>query len=111
MSSDIDGYKVFQDDKKFKKAVEKLPAHIQKVLKAKIEFLSENPYHNSLNTKSYTCSGKKKKDLDSQGIKDIREFYINGKKYRCVFYVIPEQKMLFLAYVGLHDQLERWSKQ
>lgn len=110
MSSDIGGYKVFQEDKKFEKAVAKLPAHIQKVLKEKIRFLAENPSHNSLNTKGYTCSGKQKKFLDSNGITDVREFYVNGKKYRCVFYVLHEQKILYLAYVGKHEQLERWAK-
>lgn len=110
MSSDIEGYEVFEGDKKFSKSVTKLPKEIQKVLKEKIKFLASNPSHNSLNTKPYRCSSKKKRDLQKEGVDDIREFYINGKKYRCVFYVLHKQKMIYLALVGLHNDLNNWSK-
>ena len=110
MSSDIDGYKIYQEDRKFTRAVEKLPQFVQDVLKEKIRFLAENPYHNSLNTKSFNCSSKLRKELARDGVDDVREFYINAKKYRCVFYVLHAKKMIYLATVGLHDQLNRWSK-
>ena len=110
MNSDIQGYEVFQDAKEFKKAFERLPKAIQEVLNEKIKFLAKNPDHNSLNTKAYYCSAQVKKRLQSQGIDDVREFYINGKKYRCIFYVLHQRKMLYLVMVGTHDQLKNWSK-
>ena len=110
MSSDIDGYEIFQEDKKFERAVSSLPEIVQKILKKKLRFLAENPSHNSLNTKHYHCSAKLLTELKRDGVDDVREFYINGKKYRCIFYVIHSKKMLYLAMVGSHDQLRNWSK-
>jgi hypothetical protein len=110
MKSDIDGYGIFQEDKKFTRAVEGLPQFVQDALKEKIRFLAENPYHNSLNTKVFHCSSKRRKELQREGVDDVREFYINAKKYRCVFYVLHQKKMIYLAMVGLHDRLNTWSK-
>lgn len=110
MSSDIDGYGIFQEDKRFEKAVNGLPEIVQKVLKRKISFLAENPSHNSLNTKQYHCGTKLLNQLKQDGVDDVREFYINGKKYRCIFYVMHSRKMLYLAMVGSHDQLKNWAR-
>jgi mRNA-degrading endonuclease RelE of RelBE toxin-antitoxin system len=110
MSSDIDGYEIYQEDKKFERAVANLPEIVQKVLKRKIRFLAENPYHNSLNTKQYHCSSKAIDQLKREGVDDVREFYVSGKKYRCIFYIIRLKKILYLAMVGSHDQLRNWSK-
>jgi len=110
MSSDIDGYEIFQEDKKFERAVNSLPEIVQKILKRKIRFLAENPSHNSLNTKPYHCGAKVLDQLKREGVDDVREFYISGKKYRCIFYVIHSKKMLYLAMIGSHDQLRNWSK-
>ncbi len=110
MSSDIDGYEIYQEDKRFERAVSSLPESAQKILKRKIGFLAKNPSHNSLNTKPYHCSVKHFSELKRDGVDDVREFYINGKNYRCIFYVIRARKMLYLAMVGSHDQLRNWSK-
>jgi len=68
-----------------------------------MEYFRENPSHPSLNTKQYSVSKKKLKEL---GVDQVYEFYINRKDYRCIFYVTHEPKEIIIAYVGNHTQVK-----
>ena len=95
-------------EKKFETYINNLPKQIKEVFDDKLKYLSQNPNHPSLNTKPYSgISPKTKKRLN---IDDVYEFYINGKKYRCIIYVIHQNKELILAFVGNHDQIKRFCK-
>jgi len=96
-------------EKRFKKWVEEnLPKHLKPVLDAKLKYFVENPFHPSLNTKPY--GGVSTQTLKRLSVDQIYEFYINGKKYRCLVYVIHETKELIIAYIGTHDQLKNFCK-
>lgn len=89
---------------KFNKHIKKnlTPKH-KKLLDKKLKFFSENPHHNSLNTKKY---GVSKKTLKRLQVDDVYEFYIN-MSLRCIFYVVHDIKIIILAFVGNHDECER----
>lgn len=100
-------YKIFKI-KKFEQSIESLPKPIKKVLDEKLDYLSENPNHPSLNTKQYNgVSDKVKKQLK---IDDVCEFYINRKQYRCLLYVRHELKQIILVCVGTHGELKNFIK-
>ncbi len=90
-------------EKRFKKVLDELPEDIVKVFNAKLNYFRENPNHPSLNTKLLIVSTQKLKQL---GIDQVYEFYINRKDYRCLFYVIHEQKEIIIAYLGNHTQIK-----
>ncbi len=97
-------YKILIDDS-LKKSIEKnLPFQLREVFDRKMQYFSKNPYHPSLNTKKYNAC---KKTLKRLGVDGVWEFYINRKKYRCIFYVIHEEKEIIIADVGSHDLLAK----
>jgi mRNA-degrading endonuclease RelE of RelBE toxin-antitoxin system len=94
--------------KKYEDSIKSLPSHIKDVLREKLEYFSKNHNHPSLNTKQYNgLSEKTKKQLN---IDEVGEFYINRKKYRCLFYVRHSDKKIILVYVGTHDALKNYIK-
>ncbi len=91
-------------DPKFNKWIKKnLPSQLKKILDRKIKYLTGNPRHPSLNTKKY---GVNKQTLKRYGVDEVWEFRIN-MGFRCVFYVIHDERLIILAYVGNHEDLER----
>ncbi|MFH1170296.1 MAG: hypothetical protein V1704_01930 [Candidatus Vogelbacteria bacterium] len=90
-------------ENRFNKYLENLPAKVKEVFDEKMEYFRNNPSHPSLNTKPYSVSGKKLKEL---GVDQVYEFYINRKDYRCIFYVTHEPKEIIIAYVGNHTQVK-----
>jgi mRNA-degrading endonuclease RelE of RelBE toxin-antitoxin system len=97
-------YKVLAD-KRFNKFVrKKLPSNLKAALDKKIEFLSKNPFYNSLNTKKLQVSVQKLKELE---VDEVYEFYIN-MGFRCVFYVVNTTKTIILAKVGNHEDVDGW---
>lgn len=92
-------------DKKLERRIEKnLPGHLREIFDRKLAYFSENPYHPSLNTKKYDTN---KKTLRRLGVDEVWQFYINRKEYRCIFYVIHNEKKIIIVDVGNHDQIER----
>lgn len=106
------GYTVYVI-KDFWEATQKnVPKKYNDLIKEKLEYFKSNPYHPSLNTKPYSCSGKLKERLKKQGVDDVWEFYVNRKEYRCVFYVLHENKELIVVYIGNHNQIKnKYSRQ
>lgn len=91
-------------DPKFNKYVKKnLPSQLKKILDRKIQYFIANPHHNGLNTKKYGVSDQ---TLKQCGVDEIWEFYID-MRFRCVFYVIHEQRTMIIAFVGNHEDVER----
>ncbi|KKU43906.1 MAG: hypothetical protein UX60_C0014G0005 [Berkelbacteria bacterium GW2011_GWA2_46_7] len=89
--------------KKFQKTLEKnLPTDLKKVFNRKLEYLAANPLHPSLNTKQYSVSRAKLRELE---VDEVWEFYIN-MSFRCVFYLVHEEKLMILAYVGDHTEVK-----
>lgn len=106
MKFDDGSYKVLVD-KKFKKIIrKKLPSHLIKVLNKKIEYLRTNPKHPSLNTKALHVS---ESWCRQKGIDDVFEFRIS-MSFRCVFYVIHEQREIILVSVGNHEDIRNYTK-
>ncbi len=101
--SSIDGYKILQDKSLTKSIKKNLPSHLKKVLDKKLKYLSQNPFHTSLNTKKYESSPRTCARI---GVDEIWEFYIN-MSFRCVLYVIHEERLIVVAYVGNHDDVKR----
>ncbi len=94
---------------KFEKYIKKnLPPHLKKVLDQKLKYFAENPNHPSLNTKPY--GGLSDRVKRQMGIDAVYEFYVNGKDYRCLVYVIHETRELILAFIGDHNEIERFVK-
>ena len=81
-----------------------LPECFRKVFDRKMAYFAKNFHHPSLNTKKYNT---RKQTLKRLGIDEVWEFYINRKDYRCIFYVIHEEKKIIIVDVGKHSQLER----
>ena len=102
MSPLDNSYKIYLENR-FHKYLKNLPPQVKKVFDEKMEYFRNNPSHPSLNTKPYSVSNKKLREL---GVDQIYEFYINRKDYRCVFYVIHETKEIIIAYVGNHSQIK-----
>jgi len=100
-----DGYTVYVIEDFWKAAKANIPRQYHELIEEKLRYFKENRYHPSLNTKPYSCSSRTKERLKRQGVDDICEFYVNGKKYRCVFYVLHTTKEIIVVYVGTHDQL------
>lgn len=99
-------YKVLVD-KKFEKVVRrKLPSHLVKALDKKIKYFKDNPRHPSLNTKALNVSEPWCKQ---RGIDEAFEFRIT-MAFRCVFYVIHEEKVIILAFVGNHEDVKKHTK-
>ena len=99
----LDNSYTIYTEKRFEKILSKLPKDVREVFDAKMNYFRQNPSHPSLNTKLYTVSKNKLKEL---GVDQIYEFYINRKDYRCIFYVIHEpNKEIIIAYVGNHTQI------
>jgi mRNA-degrading endonuclease RelE of RelBE toxin-antitoxin system len=93
--------------KKFKKIVKKkLSPHLIKALDKKIKYFKDNPRHPSLNTKALNVPGSWCKQ---RGIDDVFEFYIT-KSFRCVCYVIHDNKEIILAFVGNHEDVKKHVK-
>ena len=90
-------------EKRLQKSLDCLPADVLEVFKEKLRYFRDNPNHPSLNTKIFHASSKKLRQL---GVDQVYEFYINRKEYRCVFYVIHENKEIIIAYVGNHTQIK-----
>lgn len=90
-------------EKRFDKCLKSLPEDVREVFDSKMEYFRKNPSHPSLNTKMYSVSAKKLREL---GVDQVYEFYINRKDYRCIFYVIQESKEIIIAYVGNHTQVK-----
>ena len=90
-------------EKRFERSLRNLPPNIKKVFDEKMEYFRNNPSHPSLNTKQYSVSKNKLKEL---GVDQVYEFYINRKDYRCIFYVTHEIKEIIIAYVGNHTQVK-----
>ena len=101
---ELDGsYKILVH-KGFKKTVrKKLPSHLAKALDKKISYLKNNPRHPSLNTKALHVSDAWCKQ---RGVDEVFEFRIT-MAFRCVFYVIHDQKEIILAYAGNHDDIKK----
>lgn len=90
--------------KKFEKIVrKKLPSHLVKVLDRKIDYLKNNPRHPSLNTKPLHVA---KDWCQQRGINEVFEFRIT-KSFRCIFYVIHEQREIILAFAGNHEDIKK----
>lgn len=101
--SSIEGYSL-QYDPRLRKAIQKnLPRDLKKVLDRKLLYLANNAHHPSLNTKQFNVSDQMCKQL---GVDEIWEFYIS-MSYRCILYVLHEDKMLVIAYVGNHEDVKR----
>jgi len=108
LNMNLDASYSIKTERKFETYINNLPKYIKEIFDDKLKYLSENPNHPSLNTKFYSgISPKTKRQL---GVDDVCEFYINAKKYRCIFYVVHQNKELILAYVGTHDQIKKFCK-
>jgi mRNA-degrading endonuclease RelE of RelBE toxin-antitoxin system len=100
----LNEYKIFIDPDLQKSVTKNLPECFRKVFNRKMVYFAENHHHPSLNTKKYnTCE----KTLKRIGVDEVWEFYINRKNYRCIFYVIHEEKKIIIIDVGNHEQLKR----
>ena len=99
------GYTVYVIEEFWNSAKRNVPQKYHDLIKKKLEFFKTNPRYPSLNTKPYACSSKTKEALKRQGVDEIWEFYVNGKKYRCVFYVLHATKELIVVFIGSHDQI------
>ena len=89
----------------FKKEIKKyLPKELLNVFNRKVAYLSENPNHPSLNTKTLVISQQRLRQL---GVDEVFEFRIN-KGLRCIFYVKHTEKLIILAKIGNHDEVLRW---
>lgn len=99
------GYTVYIIEDFWDAAKENVPKQYHDLIKEKLNYFKNNPHYPSLNTKPFSCSSRIKDRLKKQGVDEIWEFYVNRKKYRCVFYVLHEKKELIVVYVGNHDQL------
>lgn len=95
-------YKIFIE-KRLEKCLKDLPEDVRQVFDDKMEYFRNNPSHPSLNTKTYSVSKKKLREL---GVDQVYEFYINRKDYRCIFYVTHEPREIIIAYVGNHTQIK-----
>lgn len=88
---------------KFQKTLKKnLPGYLRKIFDRKVKYLATNPQHPSLNTKQYTISQAKLKDL---GVDEVWEFRINMST-RCIFYLDHTERLMILAYVGDHTEVK-----
>lgn len=97
-------YEIFTSDD-LKKSIDKnLPHELRKIFDKKMGYFARNPHYPSLNTKKYNVSNKTLKIL---GVDEVREFYINRREYRCIFYVIHSEKKIIIAEVGNHEQIKR----
>ncbi|PWB38383.1 MAG: hypothetical protein C3F02_04410 [Parcubacteria group bacterium] len=103
MNFSFDGYKILLEQKLQKSIKNNLPQQLKEVFESKLKYLSKNPSYPSLNTKRY---GVSKKILIKLGVSEVWEFYINGKEYRCIFYVSHGEKIIIIAYVGNHQQIK-----
>lgn len=99
-------YSIFTERRLDKYIRKNLPPEIKGLLDEKLKYFAQNPKHPSLNTKPYTVSKKKLKQLE---VDAVYEFYID-LSYRCVFYVIFEEKQIILAFVGNHNQVKNHLK-
>lgn len=95
-------YTIF-NERRLEKCLKDLPEDVRQVFSEKMNYFRKNPSHPSLNTKAYSVSKKKLKEL---GVDQVYEFYINRKDYRCIFYVTHEPKEIIIAYVGNHTQVK-----
>ena len=100
----LNNYGIFIHPNLKKNIKKNLPDNLKKVFNKKLEFLSNNKYYPSLNTKKYDACGKTLKRLR---VDEIWEFYINHHEYRCIFYVIHNKEKIIIADVGNHDYLKR----
>ena len=102
----MNGYTVYVFESFLESARKNIPQKYHNLIKRKLDYFKENIRHPSLNSKPYSCSSKIKETLKKQyGVDEIWEFYVNGKKYRCVFYVLHDRKEIIVVYIGSHDQL------
>jgi mRNA-degrading endonuclease HigB of HigAB toxin-antitoxin module len=101
----MDGYTVLVVEEFWKHAKNNIPHQYQDLIKKKLDYFKENIRHPSLNTKPYSCSGKVKEVLRRIDVDEVWEFYVNRKKYRCVFYVCHSSKEIIVVYIGTHDQI------
>ena len=107
-SMNFDASYSIKTEKKFETYINNLPKRIKEVFNDKLKYLSKNPNYPSLNTKPY--GGISPKIKQQLGIDEVYEFYINRKKYRCLFYVIHQSKELILVFVGTHGQIKNFCK-
>lgn len=103
MPFEFQGYKILIHPKLSKSLDKNLPKEYREVFNDKLKYLANNPSHPSLNTKKFNVPPKILRDLD---ISAAWEFYINGKDYRCIFYVSHRDRQIIIACVGNHTQLK-----
>lgn len=100
----LNKYEIYSHPKLEKNIKKNLPDSYKKVFDKKLKYLSGNVSHPSLNTKRYGACSKTLKRL---GVDEVWEFYINGRDYRCIFYVIHNEEKIIIADVGDHNYLKR----
>lgn len=93
--------------KDFDKIVrKKLTSQLKKALDQKIKLFSKQLNYPSLNTKKLNVS---QRFLKSQNIDEVWEFRIN-MGFRCIFYVMENEKIIVLVFVGNHEDVKKFLK-
>lgn len=96
-------YKVFLHKDLDKLLRKNLSQDLKKAFDKKVSYLKEDCSHPSLNFKPYNISERVKKQL---GVTDIYEFRIN-MSFRCLVYVLDDQRELIIFFVGNHEQVKQ----
>ncbi|MDR2437325.1 MAG: hypothetical protein LBD17_04580 [Endomicrobium sp.] len=86
--------KILRFSIRFAKNYKKLPKHIQELVERKLEFLKNNPRHQSLNVHRFVISGNT----------NIYEAYIT-KNYRFTFEIHKDK--IILKNVGTHEIIDK----
>lgn len=99
----VENYKILTLEG-FEKSLKKnLPLEVRKIFNRKLDYLSTNPDHPSLNTKQLTVGLQTLKKLE---VDKVWEFRINTS-FRCVFYTRSSDKSIILALAGNHDLVNK----